>query len=337
MQTKILTQTDLKIAAEILENGGLVSIPTETVYGLAANALDGEAVKKIFEAKGRPSDNPLIVHISNIKMLNQLVKEIPENARKLISEFWPGPLTVILPAKSIVPREVSAGLSTVAIRMPNHPVAIDLIDKCGFPLAAPSANLSGSPSPTSSKHVVDDLDGKIDAIIDGGKCSVGLESTVITFTTKTPRILRPGGITKDQISSVIGEVEIDPAVLEGISIGDKVESPGMKYKHYSPRSKLVLLKGSCDSYVKHINGLRGKNNMALCFDEDKENLNVKAISYGSVSDYRAQAATLFDALRKLDSYSPDVIYAHCPEPIGVGMAVYNRLIRAAGFEVIEVE
>ena len=224
-----------KISDYIIKKGGIVAMPTETVYGLAADALNGEAVAKIFKAKGRPMDNPLIVHISDIKQIDMLVAEFSDKAKKLAEKFWPGPLTIVLPKSDIIPDEVSAGLSTVAIRFPSHPIAHELIAKSS-PIAAPSANLSGSPSPTTVRHVLADMDGRIDAIIDGGDCEVGVESTVITLTEDVPTLLRPGGVTLEQLRAEIGEVKVHPAVLKSLGKGMKASSPGMKYKHYSPKA-----------------------------------------------------------------------------------------------------
>ena len=234
MQTQLL-QADapgaIQTAAAILQNGGLVGIPTETVYGLAANALDGAAVAKIFAAKGRPMDNPLIVHISHFEQIYDLVREVPEAAKKLAEQFWPGPLTIILPKSARIPDEVSAGLDTVAVRFPSHPVARAVIDAAGVPLAAPSGNLSGHPSPTTAVHVMNDMDGRIEAVLDGGPCSVGVESTVVTLAEQPPRLLRPGGITLEQLRGVLGQVEMDDAVLHPLADGKRAASPGMKYKH----------------------------------------------------------------------------------------------------------
>lgn len=342
MKTLLLDNTDDNIAkaAEILKNGGLVGLPTETVYGLAANALDGRAVAKIFAAKGRPADNPLIVHIadfSDIKRFN-LVSEIPETAKCLAEIFWPGPLTVIMKKSDVIPDEVSAGLDTVAIRFPSHPTAQKIIKVAQLPLAAPSANLSGSPSPTTALHVMSDLNGKIDAVVDGGMSDVGLESTVITLAEKTPRVLRPGGITLEQLRSVLGEVELDNAVLHQLEKGARASSPGMKYKHYAPKANVILLKCADGEYIDYINEHAGENTAALCCDEDIENLNVKCFSLGKRSDYSAQAHRLFDELRKIDKDETiKTVYSRLPSIEGVGMAVYNRLIRAAGFEVIDLE
>lgn len=336
METKKLFEKDINVAVEILSRGGLVAIPTETVYGLAANALNPLAIRKIFKAKGRPMDNPLIVHISNFEEIDKLVSFVPDSAKKLADAFWPGPITLILPKSDIVPREVSANLPSVAIRMPSHAITRKLIKLCGFPLAAPSANLSGKPSPTCADHVLKDLDDKIDAILNGGQCSVGLESTVITFCTDVPRILRPGVITKSDIEAVIGNVDVDKSVLNDTAEDSEVSSPGMKYRHYSPNSNVILIIGSSEKYASYVNEHANNKTAALCFENDKELLEVPYISYGFEFDYKRQAELLFDALRKFDILGAKTVFVHCTEPKGIGVAVYNRLIRAAGFEIINV-
>ncbi len=327
---------DIARAGEILRNGGLVGIPTETVYGLAANALDGKAVSKIFAAKGRPADNPLIVHISEFSQIYPLVETVPPVAERLAERFWPGPFTMILPKSAIIPDEVSAGLPTVAIRFPSHPAAQAVIDAAGVPLAAPSANTSGKPSPTLAEHVIADMAGKIDAVLDGGPCNVGVESTVITLASNPPRLLRPGGITPEELQSVLGEIKIDPAVLNPLEEGEKASSPGMKYKHYSPKANVILVDGDFDQYCDYVNTHKEEGVMALCYDGEEASLEVSALSYGGEKDYQQQARELFDALRELDERNAKVVYARCPKPEGVGLAVYNRLIRAAGFEVIQL-
>jgi L-threonylcarbamoyladenylate synthase len=315
-----------------------VGIPTETVYGLAADALNGEAVENIFKAKGRPMDNPLIVHINDIADIERfaLSDSFSEKAQALADAFWPGPLTIIVPKGNSIPQQVSAGLDTVAIRLPEHPVARAIIKSADTPLAAPSANISGSPSPTTAEHVMNDMNGKIDAVLDGGHCSVGLESTVITVATEVPRLLRPGGITPEQLESVIGEIEIDDAVLNQLKDKEKAASPGMKYKHYAPKAKVIMVRGK--DFVSFVNNHADNSTMALCYDEDIEKLTVKRYSLGGKESYHVQAQRLFDALRGIDE-NPEIklVYARCPEPTGVGMAVYNRLIRAAGFEVLDLE
>ncbi|MGI6255998.1 MAG: L-threonylcarbamoyladenylate synthase [Acutalibacter sp.] len=335
METLLLSDRcpgDIEKAGEILRRGGLVAIPTETVYGLAANALDGEAVKKIYQAKGRPSDNPLIVHISDVSQLPPLVKEVPEAARKLAAAFWPGPLTIILEKSQKIPDQTSGGLETVAVRCPFHPTARAVIDAAGVPLAAPSANLSGKPSPTTFHHVQEDLTGRVDALLDGGDCTVGVESTVLTLVSGTPRILRPGGVTLAQLEHVLGHVEVDPAVLHQMEQGQKAASPGMKYKHYSPAADVVILDASPEDYLQYVNE-RG-DGWALCFDEDVPFLQVPTMPYGSRYDDASQAHRLFEALHQLDEAGAKKAYARIPRKRGVGLAVYNRLIRAAAFQVV---
>lgn len=339
MKTLLLSDSehDVKQAGEILKNGGLVGIPTETVYGLAANALDGEAVARIFSAKGRPMDNPLIVHIADIGDIEKfdLVADFPQKAKMLAEIFWSGPLTMIMPKGRAIPDEVSAGLDTVAIRFPEHKTAQEIIKAAGVPLAAPSANISGSPSPTTAEHVMNDLNGKINAVVDGGECRVGLESTVITMVSDTPRILRPGGITPEQIESVIGKIDIDDAVLNRLEKNEKAASPGMKYKHYSPKARVILVRG--EGYINYVNSKSDKNVAALCYNDDVKKLSVRAFPLGNMTDTDSQAHTLFDRLRQIDCENYDIVYARCPKADGVGMAIYNRLIRAAGFEVIDLE
>ena len=342
MKTQLFTNTPENIikTAEILKKGGLAAIPTETVYGLAADALNGEAVAKIFAAKGRPMDNPLIVHVAEFEDIERfaLVREIPEAAKKLAKVFWPGPLTIIMKKGGVIPDEVSAGLDTVAIRLPSHPSARAIIKAADTPLAAPSANLSGSPSPTTAQHVMNDMDGKIDAVFDGGACGVGVESTVITLAEGTPRLLRPGKVTLEELREVLGEVELDSAVLNKLKDGQKAASPGMKYKHYAPKANVILLKCTDDDFINYVNRCGGSGVAALCCDEDVEKLSVKYISLGKRNDYEAHAQRLFDSLRRIDGYGNIVtVYTRLPSTDGVGLAVYNRLIRAAGFEVIDLE
>ncbi len=321
-------------AALILKNGGLVAIPTETVYGLAADALNGEAVAKIFKAKGRPMDNPLIVHISRFDEIYRLVREVPEKAKALAEKYWPGPMTIILPKSDIIPKEVSAGLDTVAIRMPSHPTAKALIEKSGCPLAAPSANTSGLPSPTTAKHVLDDMNGKIDAIVDGGECAVGIESTVVTLATNPSRLLRPGGITHEQLCDVLGEVEIDKAVLAQLEAGVKPSSPGMKYKHYAPKAEVSIIKGSLPEYLCYIDAVHEDGDMALCFDTDKDKINIPYLTFGSENHPEEQANKLFSALREFDEMGAKRVFVRAPSSDGVGLGVYNRLLRSAAFRVI---
>ena len=343
MKTLQLTdnQQDIKTAAAVIKDGGLVAMPTETVYGLAANALNGDAVQRIFAAKGRPMDNPLIVHIADVADIDRLslVAAFPEKARRLAAAFWPGPLTIIMKKGAVIPDEVSAGLDTVAIRLPSHPAARALIRESGLPLAAPSANTSGKPSPTTAQHVIDDMDGKIEAVIDGGACDVGVESTVITVVSDIPKILRPGIVTREEIEAVIGKVEVDKAVLNQLKKDEKVSSPGMKYKHYAPKAQVILVRSTDEKYIGFVNRCyrRDGDCAALCYDEDVKSIAAPTVSLGAEADLKEQAQALFDALRAVDEIDGvNTVYAHCPIAEGVGMALYNRLIRAAAFRVITI-
>lgn len=331
-----INKKDIEHAASLLKSGKLVAIPTETVYGLAANALDGSAVKEIFKAKGRPQDNPLIVHIASKDWLTRYAAEIPDSAYKLMDAFWPGPLTIILKKLPVIPEIVSAGLDTAGFRCPSHPVAHALIEAAGIPLAAPSANLSGSPSPTLASHVLQDLNGRISAVVDGGACGIGLESTVITLCSGIPRILRPGGITPEQIKDVLGEVIVDSAVTHEVSSGQKVASPGMKYKHYSPKAHVMIVNAALDKMARYVNERADKTVAVLCFEGEQERFNVTCVTYGRENSGLSQAQRLFDALRELDKIGAETVYARCPDADGVGLAVYNRLLRAAGFEIIDL-
>lgn len=337
MQTRVIDirtnkNEALEEASELLKSGEVVGIPTETVYGLAANALDEEAVKKIYIAKGRPSDNPLIVHISDISELSPLVKEIPEKVKVMASAFWPGPLTMIMKKSDVIPSVTSGGLSTVAIRMPENEYARAIIKSAGVPLAAPSANLSGSPSPTNAKYVFDDMNGRIPLIIDGGASKIGVESTVITFATEIPTVLRPGGVTVEEIRETIGEIKVADAVLHDLKEGETAASPGMKYKHYAPKANIIILKGSLEKFIEYTSG---KDFFALVF-EGEEKFFKNAVTYGKANDGLSEAGRLFDALRELDEMGAKTVFARCPELTGVGLAVYNRLIRSAGFNIIEL-
>lgn len=334
--TKHLTASaaDMEEAGRLLREGELVAIPTETVYGLAANAFDEAAVAGIFEAKGRPQDNPLIVHIATLDTLLLLSDDIPEDAFRLADAFWPGPLTVIVPKSDRVPTVVSGGLPTVAVRMPSHRAAQAILQAAGVPLAAPSANRSGSPSPTTAARVAADLDGRVAAIVDGGECEVGVESTVVTLCTEVPRLLRPGGITREQLEEVLGTVEVDEAVTAPLKDDRKAASPGMKYKHYAPKAQVTILKGSAEAFREYVNAHAEDGTAALCFEGETDGLTVPYVTYGRRDDDAAQARQLFEALRTADDRGARVLYAACPRPIGVGLAVYNRLLRAAGFRVV---
>ena len=325
----------LKKAAELIKNGEVVGIPTETVYGLAANAYDSNACAKIFEAKGRPQDNPLIIHISSLSMLQNSVREIPPLALTLADNFWSGPLTMIFPKKDIVPDTTSGGLDTVAVRMPDNEDTLNLIEMCGFPLAAPSANLSGSPSPTSAAHVYDDMNGRIPLIIDGGECEKGVESTVICFTNdgKGVKILRPGAVTEEMLSRFC-EVETDKNVFAKPMENEKVISPGVKYKHYSPKAKIVIVETDNDKvFADFLNSREGENVYGVIFGNEKD-ITIKTMSYGITAE--EQAHNLFAVLRRTDEFGADTAYVRCPQKTGVGTAVYNRLLRAAAFNVIKL-
>jgi len=321
-------------AGEVLSSGGLVGIPTETVYGLAANAFDAEAVAKIFVAKGRPQDNPLIVHIASPEDLEVLVGEVSAAAKKLTAAFWPGPLTMIVPKPDSIPSEVSAGLSTIGVRCPSHPDARAIIRASGVPLAAPSANRSGRPSPTDFEHVREDLDGRVDAILDGGVCTVGVESTVVDMTEEIPVLLRPGGITLRQLRDVLGEVEVDEAVTRALTPGRRVRAPGMKYRHYAPKAPVTILDGDVSEVAEYVKNI--PNAAVLCFEEEAEALRscCKHLEvYGGKTDADAMAHALFAALRKFDTLAVDAIFARVPcAGDGMELAVINRLEKAAGFE-----
>ncbi|MFR4977634.1 MAG: L-threonylcarbamoyladenylate synthase [Butyricicoccus sp.] len=324
-------------AGALLVSGQVVGIPTETVYGLGANALDGTAVQKIFAAKGRPSDNPLIVHIADLAQIYSLTTEVPEAALRLAEAYWPGPLTIILPKASCIPQEVSAGLDTVGIRLPSHPIARAVIRAAGVPIAAPSANLSGRPSTTTAAHVMEDMNGKIAAVVDGGSCAVGVESTVVSLTGETPRLLRPGGISLEQLEAVLGTVEVDRAIVQPIGEDVRVSAPGMKYRHYAPHAPVTVVCGnperSADYIAAHLTNTCG----IICFDEFSARFPAHFTqTIGQSNDYAAQAQAIFDALRTFDHTKVSAIWAQCPDDSGIGLAVANRLKKAAGFHVIEV-
>ena len=337
MTEENLDMDALREAGRILRSGGLVAFPTETVYGLGGNALDPEASRRIYAAKGRPSDNPLIVHIADLEHLFPLIREFPEDARKLAERYWPGPLTMIFQKSDLVPYETTGGLDTVAVRFPDNAIAREMIRQGGGYVAAPSANTSGRPSPTLARHVEEDLGDRIDMIIDGGQVNIGLESTIVDFSEDHPVILRPGFLNQEMLEDVIGEVTIDPGIMSE-NMHTRPKAPGMRYKHYAPKANVVLLKCNDSEYIDYVNEHEGETTAALCCDEDVESLNVKCFSLGKRSDYSAQAHRLFDELRKIDEdENIKIVYSRLPSIDGVGMAVYNRLIRAAGFEVIDLE
>lgn len=342
----------LAYAAEVLKNGGLVVFPTETVYGLGANALDAKAVSGIFEAKGRPSDNPLIIHISDKVMMESLASSRPEKMEILMDKFWPGPLTLVVPRSRIVLDIVTAGLDSVAIRMPSHPVALSLISMAGVPVAAPSANTSGRPSPTCAEHVIEDLSGKVDVIIDSGDVEVGLESTVLDITSDIPTILRPGGITCEQLTSFLGEIDICASlksnevrnVQKSNIIHPAPKSPGMKYKHYAPDAQIIIFEGKLEYAVAEINKVYTRNTNEgiktgiLATDETIDLYNSSdIISMGSRKDPSTIASKLFHCLRQFNGRDIKVILSESIEDEGIGFAVMNRLIKAAGYNIKKVE
>lgn len=339
METKLLkpNEESIRLACKLLKQGEVVGVPTETVYGLAGDATNPEAIKKIYQAKGRPADNPLIVHISNTNMLDGIVKFVPEDAKILMQNFWPGPLTIIMPKGDRVCDATCAGLDSVGVRMPSNKIAHEIIEKSGIAFAAPSANTSGKPSPTNAGDVFADMNGKIPLIIDGGDSDAGVESTVVSVLQNTPIILRPGVITKEMMESVLNKpVQIARAITEEVKSDEKVLSPGMKYKHYAPNAEVVILKGTIDKFAKYINKHSDDDTFALVFDGEEKFLNVKAITFGHHENANEQAHKLFSALRELDKLHAKKVYARCPDTTGVALAVYNRLIRSAGFKIIEL-
>ena len=339
MKTQVLpvNEQSIALAAQLLRQGDLVALPTETVYGIAADARNGQAVHKIFEAKGRPQDNPLIVHICGMEMLRGIVAEVPPRAEKLAAAFWPGPLTMVMPRGREVSEVTCAGLDTVGVRMPSHPVVQAVIRSSGVAFAAPSANLSGKPSPTNAQDTLADMDGRLPLILDGGESAVGVESTVVSVVGEHPVLLRPGYVTKEQMEAVLGEeVLVSPAILEKLQEGEVARSPGMKYKHYAPKAQVTLLRGSFAAYRDYLAAHAEPGVWALCFDGEGAQLPVPSIEYGRNHDGVTQAHHLFTALRDLDRQGARVVYARCPEQSGVSMAVYNRLIRAAAFRVVNL-
>lgn len=350
MNTKILKIEDgnedevIREAGEVLKSGGLVAFPTETVYGLGGDALKEDAARKIYSAKGRPSDNPLIVHIADIGALDELASEIPECAYKLAEAFWPGPLTMIFKKKDIVPYGTTGGLDTVAIRMPSHPVAHRLIKDSGVYIAAPSANLSGRPSPTRAEHVIEDMDGRIDMIIDGGAIEIGIESTIVDVTCEVPMILRPGYVTADMIKEVLGDVCFDETVLAHSMVKGKPKAPGMKYRHYAPKAELTIFEGENEKVVSKINELAVKyeyDGLKVGILSSNENEHKYAhgevVVVGSRENEHEVAAHLFDVLRHFDHIDVDVILSEGFSEDSFGQAVMNRLIKAAGHHIEIVE
>ena len=333
----------VKKAANILQKGGLVAFPTETVYGLGGNGFDIKACKKIYEAKGRPSDNPLILHISSINDLDRIIAYKPKDAEKIMSAFWPGPITLIFPKSSSVPKEITGGFDTVAVRFPSNKLARKIIEYANIPIAAPSANSSGKPSPTRASHVEFDLKGKIDMIVDGGACEVGLESTILDLTQSPPMILRPGAITKEMLEEVIGKVDIDPSILKSPTDNFSPKAPGMKYKHYSPKAKVILVRGEIEKVISKINELSKKDikngfKVGVMATTQTENKYIcdTVLCVGDREKIETVAINLFKTLRKFDFMNVDIVYAEVFDEIGEGAAIMNRLNKAAGFNYIDV-
>ncbi len=332
-----LDREAIAYAAQVIRSGGLVAIPTETVYGLGANGLDPDAVKRIYEAKGRPSDNPLILHVPTAAWLERYCRSIPESAYRLAKEFWPGPLTMILPRKELVPDQTTGGLDTVGIRCPNHPVTLALIEAADLPIAAPSANTSGRPSCTAAEHVLEDMNGKIECILDGGPCTVGVESTIVDLTCEPPRLLRPGGLPLEELERVLGTVEVDAVVTRQMGEGEKPRAPGMKYRHYAPHAPVTVVTGtpaaSAQYLLEHIEDGDG----VICYDEFAPLFPCAEVQrIGSLQNKGEQARRVFDALRSFDHTQVRRILAQCPDSAGLGLAIGNRLKKAAGFHVVDV-
>ena len=341
MKTLVLSANEpntAQIASDILKNGGLVAIPTETVYGLAANGLDEKAVAEIFAVKGRPQDNPLILHLWGAKQIDQFCHHIPQAAYDLAARFWPGPLTMVLPAKDCVPKRTTGGLATVAVRCPDHALTREIIRLAGVPLAAPSANLSGKPSTTTAQHVLHDHDGKIPLIVDGGSCRVGVESTIVDLTEDRPRLLRPGGISPEALMEVLGDLVVDKAVTAQIDKDAVVKAPGMKYRHYAPAEPVVIVSGSREKAAEYIHRHFIPGDRVLCFEEELPlYAGCDPLSYGQEANVDTLSAGLFAALRKLDDPAIHQVYARCPVGGGVAYAVQNRLKKAAAFHIVDAE
>ena len=344
VQTQLLPVSPgaLERAGALIRSGELVAFPTETVYGLGANALDADAVARVFEAKGRPGDNPLIVHISGLDQLAPLIAGAPSPAaRALMDAYWPGPMTLIFPKSDAVPSAVTAGLDTVAVRFPAHPAARALIDAAGVPIAAPSANRSGRPSPTSARHVWEDMNGRVPLILDGGECEVGVESTVIDITGREPRVLRPGGVTPKMIADVCGGAGVDPAVMRPLGENEVARSPGMKYRHYAPSGALTIVRGESEAVARSIRRLydaalaEGRSPLILALEGHLDAYGARrTLSLGA--DAAGMAHALFARLRDADRLGADALFSEAVEADGVGLAVMNRLGRAAAFHIVEV-
>ena len=328
----------ISAAARILREGGLVAIPTETVYGLGANGLDTQAVQRIFEAKGRPQDNPLILHVTGAQWLPRYCRDIPPIAYVLARKFWPGPLTMILKRSDMVPDATTAGLDTVAVRCPNHPVTLAIIREAGVPIAAPSANTSGRPSCTTAQDVLEDMDGKIEGVVDGGPCTVGVESTILDLTCQPPRMLRPGGLPLEDLERLIGHVDVDKAVTAPLGENERPKAPGMKYRHYAPKAPVTVVTGAPEASAREIQRRAGPEAGIICFDEFAHLFAGKEVhTLGPSADKLTQAQRVFDALRTFDGSGVKEIFAQCPDNRGLGLAIGNRLKKAAGFHVVEAD
>ncbi len=346
VSTEPINMEYIREASEILKKGGLVAFPTETVYGLGGDATDKEASRKIYAAKGRPSDNPLIVHISKFSQLEAISKDLPENAKKLADAFWPGPLTMVVNKNEVVPYETTGGLDTVAVRMPNNPVALALINESGCMIAAPSANTSGRPSPTKASHVAQDLSGKIDAILDGGAVDIGLESTIVDLTEDIVTVLRPGYINMDMLSKVVGQVRMDPGIVfndKGTTSGAKPKAPGMRYKHYAPKGDLTIVSGEEKTVISKINEMtkeaisKGSRVGIIATSETADKYSDgQILVIGDRADEGSIAHNLYDILRQFDELEVDVIYSESFATPNMGQAIMNRLLKAAGQKTIEV-
>ncbi len=341
METLVLQENSehtAAIAADIIRRGGLVALPTETVYGLGADGLSEAAVDKIYEAKGRPKDNPMILHVTGMTQVESLCHHIPAAAYALAEKFWPGPLTMILPAKDHIPKRTTGGLSTVAVRCPDSAITRRVIQLSGTAIAAPSANLSGKPSTTTAQHVLHDHNGRIHAVIDGGACRVGVESTIIDLTESPACLLRPGGITPAQLRAVLGTVTVDKAVTAQLKPDEVAKAPGMKYRHYAPQCQVVIVSGSREAASRYIHNHYEKGDRVLCFQEELPlYADCDPLAYGKESDVESLSAGLFSALRELDDPAVHMVYARCPEGDGVAYAVQNRLKKAAAFQIIDGE
>ena len=338
MHTQRLQPRDTAEAAEILRRGGLLGIPTETVYGLGANGLNPDAVGRIFAAKGRPQDNPLILHIPSADWLERYCVDIPDTAYALAERFWPGPLTMVLQRKRVVPDVVTAGLDTVGMRCPAHPVCRAILAAADVPVAAPSGNTSGRPSPTNMADMLEDMDGKIDDIVDGGPCAVGVESTIVDLTVMPPRLLRPGGVTLEQLRDALGEVAVDPAVTRLMGAGEQPRAPGMKYRHYAPKAPVTVVQGAPAAAARYIQAHMAPGDGVICFDEYAGLFAGHPLEQlGPSTDVPEQARRVFEALRWFDGTGVSRIWAQCPAAAGIGLAVANRLNKAAGFHIVRAE